>query len=681
MILLKKHNARPYEALCKSLESNNKCAIVSATGTGKSYIAAKYVDEHFSQEKCLIFTPNNIAKNVWHKLLPKARVVSYQKLVLSKEIISSGEYDIVVCDELHHLGAKSWGEKFTGFLENYKGKLIGLSATPIRYLDAGRDMVKEFFNNEMVVGKELPEAISDGILPSFDYVAALYSLPNEEEYADIKDTPVTKKLLTQLDILRSKYSMQSILRNKIGQETKKVSVFVNQVENLDEIKTMCQDIFPEADHFIAHSGMKKHEVKSIFSKFEKGEKLSFIYTVDLLNEGAHIDGVNCIIMFRKTKSPTVYLQQLGRVLTTDAQNERVKIFDFVANHENLKTYMDIQESTVGWIQSGITNPKRQIVIEDYALEEIDVVEKLKKLTSTKWTKEEDEILLENYDEGKGLEKVANLLPWKTRKAIKSRAIFLGVTKQRFIYPESFQKDLKLYYNEKGGIDILLEKYPFLKYSTLVNVANRMGYKKKEGGSKWTKEEDSILFENQEADFEKLMQLLPNRSKASITGRRHILEIGNLRHKWTEAENEIIKANVELTSTELQQKFFPEFSLSVINTQRKVLNCQREITWSLEKINLFKELYSEGGYKAVLEHPDFVGSNKVQISGAAHRYNVKVKNNGSIPWTENEINLIREYLNLPEEEKYSIKELAEKIPAHTYSAVKNKVKFVLLEKTA
>ena len=57
----------------------------------------------------------------------------------------------------------------------------------------------------------------------------------------------------------------------------------------------------------------------------------------MLNEGMHIEGIDGVIMLRPTSSPILYMQQLGRALTTgDKKNPLV--FDIV---NNIKCIEDI----------------------------------------------------------------------------------------------------------------------------------------------------------------------------------------------------------------------------------------------------------------------------------------------------------------------------------------------------
>ena len=63
---------------------------------------------------------------------------------------------------------------------------------------------------------------------------------------------------------------------------------------------------------------------------EDGEdKLDYIFTVDIFNEGVDIPEVNQVIMLRPTESPIVFVQQLGRGLRKADDKEYVVILDFI----------------------------------------------------------------------------------------------------------------------------------------------------------------------------------------------------------------------------------------------------------------------------------------------------------------------------------------------------------------
>ena len=64
------------------------------------------------------------------------------------------------------------------------------------------------------------------------------------------------------------------------------------------------------------------------------EKIDYIFTVDIYNEGVDIPEINQVIMLRPTESPIVFVQQLGRGLRKAIDKEYVVILDFIGNYKN-----------------------------------------------------------------------------------------------------------------------------------------------------------------------------------------------------------------------------------------------------------------------------------------------------------------------------------------------------------
>lgn len=208
-INLPKYNQTVYAELLQAMVWNNKCALCAATGTGKSYIAAKFVQEAVIEQDTLILVPFRASAKIWNTLLPQATTMIYQGLLYNRPELA--KYKLIICDEMHHLGADEWGKVFNELMENYHGKLLGLTATPIRFLDGNRNIAKEFFDGNDIQGVQLSKAIQKKILPTFEYVTALYDLPESKG-----NNELTEKLYSRLDFLRNEYSFQNILRKHLA---------------------------------------------------------------------------------------------------------------------------------------------------------------------------------------------------------------------------------------------------------------------------------------------------------------------------------------------------------------------------------------------------------------------------------------------------------------------------------
>lgn len=148
-INLPKYNQTVYAELLQAMVWNNKCALCAATGTGKSYIAAKFVQEAVIEQNTLILVPFRASAKIWNTLLPQATTMTYQGLLYNRPELA--KYKLIICDEMHHLGADEWGKVFNELTENYHGKLLGLTATPAvsirlpccRYLDGDQLLIPD----------------------------------------------------------------------------------------------------------------------------------------------------------------------------------------------------------------------------------------------------------------------------------------------------------------------------------------------------------------------------------------------------------------------------------------------------------------------------------------------------------------------------------------------------------
>ena len=106
-INLPKYNQTVYAELLQAMVWNNKCALCAATGTGKSYIAAKFVQEAVIEQDTLILVPFRASAKIWSTLLPQTTTMTYQGLLYNRPELA--KYKLIICDEMHHLGADEWG--------------------------------------------------------------------------------------------------------------------------------------------------------------------------------------------------------------------------------------------------------------------------------------------------------------------------------------------------------------------------------------------------------------------------------------------------------------------------------------------------------------------------------------------------------------------------------------------
>ena len=97
-----------------------------------------------------------------------------------------------------------------------------------------------------------------------------------------------------------------------------------------------------------------------------------MFSVNMLNEGIHVKGIDAIIMLRGTKSPIVYRQQIGRLLAIGGQKEPI-IFDFADNIYCTKyvyeLYQDMQKIIAERKAKGRDTSKEEERIKKFQIED------------------------------------------------------------------------------------------------------------------------------------------------------------------------------------------------------------------------------------------------------------------------------------------------------------------------
>ncbi|SEU19013.1 Helicase associated domain protein [Enterocloster clostridioformis] len=362
MVDLKSHNLETYDKVKEIFKTQNRACCVQPTGSGKSYLALTLFEDNPSARKLVLEPQHYIREQLQSKVtedMGEVQFITYSKLAkMSDEDIGALEPDIIVLDEFHRAGAKEWGGKgVQRLLESYpESKVLGLSATPIRYLDNGRNMAEELFEGAMANNMSLAEAIVQRILPLPRYICGLYCLDGEVESINKKieqsyNSPEEKKiLLKQVREMKKQLDksngVSSILHKYILEPNGKYIVFCKDIKHLNQMKPMLEQWFAEAGFtevrtYTVHSKNENKDVEFKKFKDDDGDGIRLCLTVSMLNEGVHVDGIDGVILLRNTISAGLFFQQIGRAISCNGKGIPL-ILDLVANAQsvtecNLKT--------------------------------------------------------------------------------------------------------------------------------------------------------------------------------------------------------------------------------------------------------------------------------------------------------------------------------------------------------
>ena len=346
------------------LESCGKAAIVHPTGTGKTFIAFQLCEEKKDETVCWLSPSEYIFKTQLENLKKaggeeprNVRFFTYAKLMqMSGEALAEIDPAYVVLDEFHRCGAEMWGAGVQKLLETFpEAKILGLSATAVRYLDNQRDMAQELFDGNIASEMTLGEAIVRGILKSPTYILSVYSYRDDmEKYKNrikrAKSCAVRDEAEKYYEALRRALEMadglDTIFKKHIKNKNSKFIVFCANAEHMREMIDKVPEWFGAIDSkpHIYSVYSDDPETSKAFADFKADESdhLKLLFCIDMLNEGVHVEKVDGVILFRPTVSPIIYKQQIGRALSASKDREPV-IFDIVNNIENLYSIGAIEQ--------------------------------------------------------------------------------------------------------------------------------------------------------------------------------------------------------------------------------------------------------------------------------------------------------------------------------------------------
>ena len=361
------HNEKAYRAAVRMMDQYGKAAIVHPTGTGKSYIAFKLIEDN--PEKVVIWlSPSEyIFKTQLESLkrndpgFPLANVhfYTYAKLMCCTqaqlEKIAAQKPAYIILDEFHRAGAECWGESTVALLKLCPdAKLLGLTATNIRYLDNNRDMAEELFDSRVASNMTLGEAVVRGILPAPKYVTTVYqyqkALAKYQARVDNLRAPgiqdVNQKYLDALRrALEQADGLDRVFAHHITNKAGKYIVFCANKEHMDEMVSHVLEWFagvnPDVVVYEAYSDDPNTDKAFSDFKTDTSNRLKLLFCIDMLNEGVHVEGISGVILFRPTISPIIYKQQIGRALTA-GDTAAPLILDVVNNFEGLTSISGLQ---------------------------------------------------------------------------------------------------------------------------------------------------------------------------------------------------------------------------------------------------------------------------------------------------------------------------------------------------
>ena len=317
----------------------NRALIISATGSGKTYLAAF---------DALNFAPNRLLYVVHEGSILRKSLDTFQEIFgglkvcgmysgeakeleadfifstnvsmcRSLELFNKKEFDYIIIDECHHAVADTYRQIINYFEPEF---LLGLTATENR-MD-NKDVV-EIFGNNIPYELRLRDAIINDLIVPFHY----YGIRDELIDYGLNDSE-ERRLIAQISNEDNcDFIYQQIENHRPQGQKLKALAFCR---NIQHARMMAENL-GEYYHTAFLSGKNKtgERIRAYNDLQSDNNELEILFAVDILNEGVDIPGVNMVLFLRPTESSTIFIQQLGRGLRKFPNKPYVTILDFIGN--------------------------------------------------------------------------------------------------------------------------------------------------------------------------------------------------------------------------------------------------------------------------------------------------------------------------------------------------------------
>lgn len=336
-------------------KGGKRAMLISATGTGKTYASAFAIRKLFSEnvlngKKALFLSHREqinrqalksykriFGKNIPMELLSgtnndvaqakKASFLFSTMNMMAKEAIrkqfGKNDYSVIILDECHRSGAESYQKIISYFRPEL---LLGMSASPER---TDSFDVFQLFDHNIACEVRLQQALENDMLCPFHYFGITDLEIEGENNSDLKRfRHLTSDKRVKYIIERAEYygfsgdRVKGLIFCSRKEEAKELSEKFNQTGRYHTIMLSGDDTQKD----------REEAIERLVSD-TRSDKLDYIFTVDIFNEGVDVPEINQVILLRPTESPIIFVQQLGRGLRKAEGKEFVIVLDFIGNYQ------------------------------------------------------------------------------------------------------------------------------------------------------------------------------------------------------------------------------------------------------------------------------------------------------------------------------------------------------------
>ena len=237
----------------------------------------------------------------------------------SLELFEPHTWDYIIIDECHHATAETYRKIIDYFEPQF---LLGITATPER-MD-GED-VFSLFDQNVPYELRLRDAIINGLVVPFKY----YGIRDELIEYGAAQTRGHRFVEQFSDEAHCEFIYRMIEKHREPGQKLKALAFCRDISHAVRMAQAMEDYYHT--RYLTGRNSVGERVRAYKDLQDDTADLEILFTVDILNEGVDIPGVNMVLFLRPTDSQTIFIQQLGRGLRKYEGKQYVTVLDFIGN--------------------------------------------------------------------------------------------------------------------------------------------------------------------------------------------------------------------------------------------------------------------------------------------------------------------------------------------------------------
>lgn len=237
----------------------------------------------------------------------------------SLELFEKHTWDYIIIDECHHATAETYQRIIRYFEPQF---LLGITATPER-MD-GEDVLS-LFDQNVPYELRLRDAIINGLVVPFKY----YGIRDDLIEYGFQETKGHRFVEQFSRPEHCDFIYRMIEKHREPGKKLKALAFCRDISHAIRMSQAMEEYYHT--QFLTGRNTVGERLRAYKDLQDETAELEILFTVDILNEGVDIPGVNMVLFLRPTDSQTIFIQQLGRGLRNYEGKKYVTVLDFIGN--------------------------------------------------------------------------------------------------------------------------------------------------------------------------------------------------------------------------------------------------------------------------------------------------------------------------------------------------------------